>query len=188
MVVWKPVPGYETFYEVSSDGQIRSLRVARALKPGVDPRGNLKVLLYGGMFRRATVKIANIVAWAFLGPKPVDKPFVLHRDDNKNNNSLSNLYYGNNSDNQKDAYRNGRVSPLSVASVHKKALATKRRRNSFNSPKGEQHYKARLNLSDVQEIRRQYHADGARLCELARCYQCTEQNIFRIVNNITWIS
>lgn len=48
-----------------------------------------------------------LVAEAFLGPRPAKpKHLVCHRDDDKLNNRLANLYWGTHADNARDAARN----------------------------------------------------------------------------------
>lgn len=52
------------------------------------------------------------VALAWIGPKPFPKAMVLHKDDNKMNNHVDNLYYGTCRDNAMDAIRNGKMPPI----------------------------------------------------------------------------
>lgn len=86
---WRPVPGYEGLYEVSNDGQVRSLfRYKKVLKPHL--RNNYynyqlfkdKVGKYIGAHR--------LVAMAFI-PNPDGLPFVNHKDECRTNNSVENL-------------------------------------------------------------------------------------------------
>lgn len=44
---------------------------------------------------------------AFVGPRPLPDWDACHRDDDKRNNQLSNLYWGSQSDNTNDMVRNG---------------------------------------------------------------------------------
>ena len=45
MEIWKPVKGFEDFYEVSNYGHIRSLLRGKVLKPQVNSTGYLRVVL-----------------------------------------------------------------------------------------------------------------------------------------------
>lgn len=103
--VWKPVRGWESLYEVSSQGRVKSLRSGKILRPGIHPSGHRKVSL-----RKASIHqqayVHRLVADAYL-PNPLGYPFVLHWDDDPGNNSVENLRWGNNSENQKDSVRNG---------------------------------------------------------------------------------
>jgi len=114
--MWKPVVGYEGTYEVSAElQQVRSLdRVTShgrrikgtTLKVQTQDTGYKTVMLYKGQ-RGSTRSLHTIIAKAFIGPAPEGKPFVLHRDDDKANNTLSNLYYGTSAENCDDMVRNG---------------------------------------------------------------------------------
>jgi len=57
--------------------------------------------------RRESHKVHKLVLETFVGPRP-DGKLGLHRDDDHNNNAVSNLYWGSGSDNQYDAVRNGK--------------------------------------------------------------------------------
>lgn len=103
---WVPVAGYEGVYEVSDTGLVRGLSrgTLRTLKPrssGPYPSVNL--------CRRGTkrsARIHNLVAHAFLGPRPAGLQ-VRHLDGNPLNNSVSNLAYGTASENALDKRRHG---------------------------------------------------------------------------------
>ncbi len=115
---WREVNGYEGLYEVSSEGRVRSLprRVFRRngspftvrgeiLKGVVGVRGYPVVTLYGkGEPLRRTVH--SLVADAFL-PNPDNLPLVRHLNDVKTDNTVANLARGTQSDNIRDAVRNG---------------------------------------------------------------------------------
>jgi hypothetical protein len=45
-----------------------------------------------------------LVCEAFHGPKPEDRPFVCHRNDNGHDNRACNLYWGTQDDNDWDAW------------------------------------------------------------------------------------
>ena len=107
-VVWKPIGGWPN-YEVSSDGQVRSLPRERArgglLKQAVNARG----YRYVGLSRGAEVKrirVHKLVAEAFLGPCPAGQE-VRHLDDDKDRNCVENLAYGTRRQNAQDAVENG---------------------------------------------------------------------------------
>lgn len=67
VVEWRAVAGYEGSYEVSGSGQVRNVRSGRELKrAGKNPH----VALWKGG-RSRTVRVAEMVAAAFLPPRPV---------------------------------------------------------------------------------------------------------------------
>ena len=97
--IWKPIKGYEGWYEVSSYGRVRSAdRVnintnglvrnlkGRILKPVKDKDGYLLCRLYKNG-QNKTVKIHRLVAEAFI-TNPNNLPVINHKDENKANNSV----------------------------------------------------------------------------------------------------
>ena len=118
MEVWKPVPGWEDFYQVSSYGRVRSLdRVvmrgdgvrqtvkSRLLRPHTEKTGYKSVALFrDGKGKTRTVHY--LVTLAFLGPRPANME-VRHLDGNPSNNFLENLRYGTSAENKQDTIRHG---------------------------------------------------------------------------------
>ena len=110
MEVWKDVPGYEGKYQVSSCGNVKSLKrqhpynkcyVEKAMKP-VKQRGYLYVMLWNdgsGKWK----PIHRLVAEAFLY-KPEGKQQVNHIDGNKHNNNLTNLEWVTASENVQHSF------------------------------------------------------------------------------------
>ena len=112
---WLPVPGFEGRYEVSDDGQVKVLAAPgrgrfnqdRILKVGKDGPGYRQVLLYPGDGRKYVRKRVHVlVLETFVGPRP-EGAFGRHIDDDRENNHLSNLRWGDRSSNSRDAVRNG---------------------------------------------------------------------------------
>lgn len=99
---WRPVVGYEGFYEVSSLGRVRSLnrvvqhadgissiRKGRVLKPLSDKYGYLVVHLCKDG-KQTNKKVHRLVAKAFI-PNPEGLPQVNHKNEVKNDNRVENL-------------------------------------------------------------------------------------------------
>lgn len=108
---WRSVPGCEGLYEVSSLGRVKSLPRTTTkggiLKPRIDRRGYQWVgLSKDGLVRGFSVH--ELVALAFLGPRPAWATDVRHLDGDPSNNRASNLAYGNHSQNMIDMTRHGR--------------------------------------------------------------------------------
>ena len=100
---WRPVAGFEDLYEVSGDGRVRRLGSQRELKtassrPWVSLWRNNKP-------RRA--RVSRLMLEAFVGPCPPGY-FACHKNDDSADNRLANLYWGTQSDNERDKVRNGR--------------------------------------------------------------------------------
>lgn len=116
--VWKPIPGYEGFYEASNLGRIRSLdRViirkngqrqtcaGRILSPCI-VSGYPFVQLHGED-RRKGMHVHKLIALAFHG-SPEDTSYeVNHKDLNHRNNTPGNLEWVSREDNLRHAHENG---------------------------------------------------------------------------------
>lgn len=115
---WTPVPNYEGYYEVSSEGRVKSLpRIVnrkndsvqpwpgKILKPQLDKTGYQSVTLCKDGFETRKM-VHRIVAESFL--ERVDgSPYVLHGNGNKRDNRLQNLRWGTNSENVQDTIKHG---------------------------------------------------------------------------------
>lgn len=88
--IFKPVVGYEGKYEISTNGNVKSLNYARSgkpkmLKPRLDGKGYPFVTLGNKQFR-----IHRLVAIAFL-KNNYNKPQINHIDGCRINNNICNL-------------------------------------------------------------------------------------------------
>jgi len=107
---WRPVVGYEGYYDVSSLGHVRrmkpanSTRIGRTLKGSAD-NGYIRVDLSKDN-NAIHYRIHQLVSAAFIGPCPEGKQ-INHKDGIKTNNVVSNLEYVTLSENQLHAYRLG---------------------------------------------------------------------------------
>jgi hypothetical protein len=78
----------KSFYAISESGLILNLKSGHPLSPsGARYLGSVVMLKNGG---RKTVYVHRLLAMAFI-PNPHNKPCVNHIDEDKHNNSLSNL-------------------------------------------------------------------------------------------------
>lgn len=102
--IWKDIKGYEGLYQVSNLGNVRSVdRVVnykdgrkrlwkgRILKPKKDRYGYLLCDLCKKS-KVKTITIHRLVAETFL-PNPNNLPEINHKDENKDNNCVSNLEF-----------------------------------------------------------------------------------------------
>jgi hypothetical protein len=102
---WRPAPGYEGLYEISSKGLVWSLRRRIVLKAHPNNKGYLHVGLHKDGVQK-TVYIHQLVARAFHGECPVGQE-ILHGDGNPANDAASNICYGTHRQNMLDAVRHG---------------------------------------------------------------------------------
>ena len=132
--MWKAIPGYEGFYEVSDQGEVRALermtrngrvRKQRVLKPGYDRGGYLKIDLSRDN-KQTSRTIHSLVTEAFLGPP--NGLQCRHENGIRNDNRLQNLNYGTAKENAADRARHG--TPYGRGCPKGLATAAARRYNS----------------------------------------------------------
>jgi hypothetical protein len=100
----------------------------------------------------------------FIGPIPEDKPFVLHKCDNRACLSYKHFFIGTHADNMKDMFEKGRV------------------------PSGEKHVRAKLTSKKVYNIRKKYKTGKYTYKELGKGYGVDGSHVGHIVNNRKWVS
>ena len=171
--VWRKVIGTE-FYEVSSLGRVRSLdrvifrsdgqtrnRKGKMLSQCMDRLGYLRVDV-ADLGNGRSFRVHKLVAEAWLGPRP-DGLEVNHRDGKKQNNTPANLEYITHKENMAHAFLTG------LADNHR----------------GEDHYNAKLNETQVREIFKR-RTDGERESKLAAEFDVTHFAIYDIFKGRSW--
>lgn len=115
-IKWKPVKGFENFYEVSEDGRIKTiqriivlpthsyLKKEKILTQFKDGRGYMHVKLYDGKGKPKSLCTHRVVASTFIFNNDETKLEVNHIDGNKLNNAVSNLEWCTRGENIKHAY------------------------------------------------------------------------------------
>ena len=115
--IWHPCVGYETHYEVSNLGNVRSIeRYAnnghnngfrklplKVLKPALGKAGYLLVTLSVDN-TQSSQNVHRLVARAFI-QNETNKPQVNHKDGNKENNNINNLEWATASENGLHSFR-----------------------------------------------------------------------------------
>ena len=102
--IWKDIEGYESLYQVSNFGRIKSLErtiqhktcygglyhvKGRILKPKIEKDGYFRISLTKNGIKKY-YRLNRLVAQAFI-PNPNNYPIVNHKDENKLNNNADNL-------------------------------------------------------------------------------------------------
>ena len=88
--MWKPVVGYEGFYEVSDQGEVRRILNGKTRNLKLWQSANYYTVCLSKNCQRKTKAVHRLVADAFLD-KPDNAEEVNHKDGNKLNNRVENL-------------------------------------------------------------------------------------------------
>jgi hypothetical protein len=109
--IWKVIPRSSGRYFVSNLGNVKSLtyKKERLLKPRVTKFGYLSVSVrINGFLKPRTIH--RLVAQAFIDSDCDSRPFVNHKDGNKQNNHINNLEWVSHAENIKHAHDNGLIA------------------------------------------------------------------------------
>lgn len=120
--IWKPVKGYESDYEVSNMGNVRSCykviirsngwkhtRRSKQLKPATSKDGYLRVAL-AKLGKLESFPVHRLVAFAFID-NPMEKPTVNHKNGIKVDNRVVNLEWMTHSENCQHSFDTGLQKP-----------------------------------------------------------------------------
>jgi hypothetical protein len=104
----KPIRGIDGYY-ITACGKVISTRGKEPaiLAHFLTADGHHQVGLYTRTRKRRRLYVHRLVLEHFGPPHPYPKALALHRDDDKDNNVLSNLRWGSRAQNVADAKRNG---------------------------------------------------------------------------------
>lgn len=165
MSEWRPVPGFEGRYEVSDDGRVRSFHrgwEGRPLAAYVDGWGYLRLHLFDGDGSCRQYSVHELVALAFIGPRPGGR-ILRHLDGDPQHNVPSNLAYGTPAENAADTVRMGRTL------------------------RGADRPTAKLSEADVHQIRRMYRPGGpATMAMIAEIFGLTRAGVRAVLLGRTW--
>jgi hypothetical protein len=123
---WRPVLGFDGFYEVSDLGRVRSLRTSRGIR--VIPKvlkqqerkgGYLHVVLKSKTDKRLRL-VHQLVLESFIGTKPSGKQCA-HGDGKRQNNVLGNLRWATPKENSADRMKHGTTS-THIVKIYKRYL------------------------------------------------------------------
>lgn len=152
-------------YQYLNNGAF-SWRVGRWLVPEIREDGRKFVKIFNPGTKRVTVPVARLVALAWIGDPPINKPWALHKNSDASNDHYTNLYWGDKIDNAKDRVDIG---------------------NANLGPKAEKHYLSYLSPEQVVEIYKRVHL-GESLTSLATEFHTTIHTVYDIKHQKTWAS
>lgn len=166
---WKPVVGYEGYYEVSSWGRVRRISggvpgatAGRIATPTIGNHGYYVInLTVEG--KRVQYLVHRLVAEAFIPRTNPHRIFVNHIDSCRTNNHVNNLEWSTPGENIRHSWETG-----------------------SNTYYGTRHHMAKLNDDSVREIRRLYASGAIDQYCLAIIFDTDQSEISRIVNRKTW--
>ena len=109
--IWKPVKGYEGFYEVSSDGRVRSVeridargRLLKSKIMSVNKIQNAKKVTFCRDGKSKIFSLKKLVVDAFLGTQEANEK-VIFIDGNKDNVCVKNLKFEKKAKRKRNVYR-----------------------------------------------------------------------------------
>lgn len=173
MEIWRDVVGFEDYFKVSSYGRVKSKarlvyrsvgapfwKKEKVLKPGTKRYAQYNLSIDGV----SNYKLGHrLVGEAFL-PNPEKLPMVLHKDNDKLNNHVDNLEWGDGYKNMQDAVTTGAVV----------------------APRGIQTYQAKSSEADIIEIRRLYGTGNFTMFEIGEMFNYPYRSISDIVRGKSW--
>ncbi|MBA2480460.1 MAG: HNH endonuclease [Planctomycetes bacterium] len=166
---WRPIPGTDGLYCVSTLGRVRSQPLSERsygrggiLRPGRDTKGYLQFKICMPNGKHQTIKVHRVVALTFLGSRP-DGHQINHISGDKTDNSVANLEYVTCAENIRHANRMG---------LYRKRL------------RGEANRQAKVNAEQVRTMRA-LHATTS-LSALATRFGVTKSNVSQIIRRKTW--
>lgn len=167
---WRSIPSLNNRYEVTPYGQIRNAKTKRILHQYLNIHGYFALQVKIAPNKKKNISVHRVVAEVFIGRCP-EGYVVNHKDGNKQNNHVSNLEYVTPSQNNQHALDNGLRHPANMKKY---------------SPKGEQHYRAKITKEIVYEILKIRDETGYGCRRIAKILGISYGTVDAILRGKTW--
>ena len=168
--IWEPVQSLNNKYEVSNLGRFRNATTKKILKQFENKYGYMILQTRPEKYHTVNIRIHRVVAEVFLGQCP-DGYVVNHKDGNKKNNHVDNLEYVTSSQNNQHALDNNLRHPANMKEY---------------SPRGEQHYNAKITKETVYEILELKNSTGFGCRRIANMLGLSRGTVSGILSGKTW--
>lgn len=135
--IWKDIKGYDGIYKVSNLGRIKSIRNNKILKLYKNKKNNYISVHFSLKNKQKNIRVHRLVAQAFI-PNMLNKPYINHKDGNKQNNNANNLEWCTQKENVQHAINIlGRDYSKGIEKMHLKNYVKVRREDGkiYNSIK-----------------------------------------------------
>jgi len=165
---WKPVFGFEGYYEISNYGRLKSLQSITQIEFGVLPYRILKSSPHRDGYPRYTLckhkklyyhNAHRLVAIAFI-PNPLNLPVVNHIDNNRLNCWVTNLEWCTYSENNLHAFKTGTKEGKRGEDNHLSILSTDQVQSID--------FLLKQNTLNNKEIAAEFDIDPVTICDIKR--------------------
>lgn len=171
---WRKIPGFDTRYEVSAAGELRSwtarggaahggnrwARAPRTVRGGIGNHGYRQFGILTDEGRFISIYVHQLVLAAFVGP-PQDGQVTRHLNGDSSDNRLENLTYGTPAENNADTMLHGR------------------------KPRGETSGKSKINNAIALAIIERY-SSGESQMSIAKFYSIGQTTVSSVIRGETW--
>jgi len=169
--IWLPIQGFETHYEISNLGRVKSL--ARIIIRGHNTEYNVKEFIMKNhidtkgysqiQLRGRYHSVHRLVAKHFI-PNPLNLPQVNHKLGIKSDNRATELEWCEQSHNIKEAFR------LGLNSAHS----------------GEKNWQAKFEMDDIFDMKLLQKKIGLTTMQISKIYNVSYSVIYKILTNETY--
>jgi NUMOD4 motif/HNH endonuclease len=176
---WRPIRGFEGYYEVSDQGRVKSLSRMKNGRPGyrpyriperilvlvpirtrLDGKSRVVVSLHREDIKR-WARVPHLVLEAFKGPRPSPKHESRHLNCDPSDNRAVNLEWGTQQENHADTLQLDHIL------------------------RGERHPNAKLTTKQIKQIR-ELRAAGVSGSVICTCFGITHNLVYLIAKRKAW--